>query len=352
MNKKVLSALKSIEKDGLDALLLSNPINISYLTGFRPAEGYLLISTKRLIYFTNFIYAQEAKRLKIWKVNSAQSNIFNRVVKEAGTLNIKNIGFEEKNISYLEYKKMKELFLRKHIKFLPSYGIIEKMRSVKNRHEIALIKKAIDITSECIDFIKETANSNMTEKYLQTETERFLKLKGDDTLAFPPIIAFGKNTSIVHHISSRKKLIDSNIILIDLGARYCGYCADLTRTIFLDKMPFPVKRIYDTVRKAGELAINRVKEGIKINEIDKAARNFIDKKGFGKYFGHGLGHGVGMSVHEEPYLNPVNSGILKNGMVITIEPAIYLPSKFGIRIEDMILVRRNGAEVLNGNIYR
>ncbi|OPX29380.1 MAG: hypothetical protein B1H08_03920 [Candidatus Omnitrophica bacterium 4484_171] len=352
MNNRVLLALKNIEKEGLDALLLSNPVNISYLTGFRPAEGYLLINSKRLVYFTNFIYAQEARKLRMWKVNISRSNIFANIVKETIALHIKNIGFEEKNISYLEYKKIKEMFLKEHIKFLPSYGIIEKMRSVKKKDEIALIKKAVDITSSGIEFIKEIMNPNMTEKYLQTETERFLKLKGDDTLAFPPVVAFGKNTSIVHHIPSQKKLSNNKIILIDLGARYYGYCADLTRTVFLDKMPLSIKRIYGIVQRSAELAIKKIREGVKINEVDKAARDFIDKKGFGKYFGHGLGHGVGMSVHEEPYLNPFNSNILKKGMVVTIEPAIYLPSKFGIRIENMILVKTNRAEVLSGDIYR
>ena len=352
MRKKVSLALKSIEENGLDALLISNPTNISYLTEFRPAEGYLLLMRKKLVYFTNFIYAEEAKKLKIWKVKIAQSEIFNHIVKEIVALNIKNIGFEEKNLSYLEYKKIKELLLKEHIKFLPSYGIIEKMRSIKNKDEINFIKKAISITLSAIDFIKDIANSNMTEKDLQTETEKFLKLKSNDTLAFPPIIAFGKNTSIVHHIPSQKKLADNKIILIDLGARYYGYCADLTRTIFLDKMPFSVRRIYDIVSKAQEIAIKKIKEGVKINEVDKAARGFISKKGFGKNFGHGLGHGVGMSVHEEPYLNPFNSGTLKSGMVITIEPAIYLPSEFGIRIEDMVLVKGNKAEVLSGNINR
>ena len=352
MNKRVLSALKNIEREKLEALLLSNPVNISYLTGFRPAEGYLLISSKGLVYFTNFIYAREARKLKIWKVDVSQSNIFSSIVKKVHSLNIKSVGFEEKNISYLEYKKIKELFLKKHIRFVPSYGIVERMRSVKDKNEIALIKKAVDITSSGVEFIKEIMNPNTTEKYLQVEIEKLFKLKGDETLAFPPIVAFGRNTSIVHYISSENKLGNNKIILIDSGAKYGGYCADLTRTVLLDKIPLSVKKVYDIVLKASELAIKKVKEGVKADEVDKAARDFIDRKGFARYFGHGLGHGVGMSVHEEPYISPFSSETLKSGMVVTIEPGIYLPSKFGVRIENMVLVKSNKAEVLSGNIYR
>ncbi len=350
MNKRVTQALHIIEKDNLDAFLFSNPLNITYLTGFREAEGYLLINRSKIIYFTNFIYAQEASKIKIWRPKIINSNVFKEIIKTIKKLRIKRIGFEEKHLSYLEYKKFKEYALREHIIFLPKDSPAEKMRMVKTKKEINLIKKAIHITKDALLFAKEIKDHYAREKDLQTEIIRFFHLKSNTSLSFNPIVAFNRNSSFVHHIPTEEYSKSNKIVLIDLGARYYGYCADLTRVFFSGKMPLSLRRIFDIVRKAQHLAINKIKEGVKAKEVDRAARAFIDKKGFGKYFGHGLGHGIGLSVHEEPFINSRNSTILKNGMVITIEPAIYLPGKFGIRVEDMVLVKKNKAEILSGYI--
>jgi len=191
----------------------------------------------------------------------------------------------------------------------------------------------------------------MSEKDLRIEIERFLRLKGDIDLAFPTIVASGKNTAFPHHQSSNKKL-SNEILLIDLGSKYYGYCADLTRLFFWGKIPILLRKIYDTVRKAQEIGIKKIKDGVKASAVDKAAREIIDKKGWSKYFGHGLGHGVGLCVHEPPMIGPNCNRILKEGMVVTIEPAIYLSNKFGVRLEDMVLVRKKKGEILSGNFHR
>jgi len=351
VNKRVQRALTIIEKEKLDAFLFSNPLNITYLTGFREAEGYLLLSQKKIVYFTNFIYAQEAKKIDFWHPQIVISNMFEHIINTINKLGIKRVGFEERNFSYLEYKKMKELALRNHISFLPKKSPAEELRIIKTKREILLVKKAISIMKEALDYVEEIQNINLTEKDLQIEIIKFIHLKNSE-LAFNPIVAFNRNSSVVHHLPKREHIIRKKIILIDLGAKYCRYCADLTRVIFLGKMPTSLKKIYDIVRKAQDLAIKNIKEGVTAKEVDRKARSFIEKKGFHKYFGHGLGHGVGMCVHEEPYLNPYNSTILKSGMILTVEPAIYLPGRFGIRIEDVVLVRKGKAEVLSGNIPR
>jgi Xaa-Pro aminopeptidase len=190
----------------------------------------------------------------------------------------------------------------------------------------------------------------MTEKDLSIETEKFLKLQADNRLAFPPVVATGQNTALPHHIPTETKL-NKNFFLIDLGSMHCGYCADLTRVFFWGKISSLFKKIYDAVRLSHDSAIDKIKAGVKANEVDKAAREIIEKKGWGKYFGHGLGHGIGLAVHELPYLNRKNEEILKEGMVVTVEPAIYIKGKFGVRIENMVLVKETKGEILSGNIH-
>ena len=186
----------------------------------------------------------------------------------------------------------------------------------------------------------------MTEKDLSIEIEKFLRIKGDNDIAFNSIVASGKNTIFPHHYPTDEP-IGKNHCLIDLGSKYKGYCADLTRLIFYSKMSTIFKKVYNIIKKAQDLSIQKIKDGITAGEIDKIARDYITKQGFGKYFIHGLGHGIGLSVHEPPYLQPNNKQVLKEGMVITIEPAIYFKNTFGVRLEDMVLVQQKKGEILS-----
>jgi Xaa-Pro aminopeptidase len=352
MKERINRCIKKIKSIELDSILISNPVNISYLTGFREAEGMLLLTISgEMVYFTNFLYKEEAKRINLWKVFSSNgNNIFELIKKAIKKLRLKKVGFEAKHLPYLEYKKIREELSEENIDFIQTIDIIERIRSIKSKKELSLIKKSIGIAKQTFEFIKDICDKNMTEKDLSIEIEKFLKLKGDNTIAFPPIVASGKNSAYPHYISGEERL-NSIFYLIDLGSRYCGYCADLTRVFFWSKMPPLLTKIYNIIKKAQEVAIRKIKEGVKIKEVDRVAREFIEKKGFGKYFGHGLGHGIGLSVHEFPFINPKNDQILKEGMVITVEPAIYIPGKFGIRLEDMVLVKKERGEVLSGDFY-
>ncbi len=284
-------------------------------------------------------------------VSNINENIFCLVTKEIKKLKLKKVAFEAKNIPFLEYKTLNEELSKEKIDFLATKDLIKEMRMVKEKKEIALIKKSIEISKEGFEFIREIFDEEMSEKDLSIEIEKFLRLKGDNKCAFDAIVASGENTAYPHHLSGDFKL-DKKIFLIDLGSKYYEYCADLTRMFFWDKMPLLFKKVYDTIRKAQSLSIKKIKEGITASEVDKTAREYIEKKGWGKYFGHGLGHGVGLLVHEPPYLVPNNDQVLKEGMVITIEPAIYIENRFGIRIEDMVLVKQNKGEVLSGDFDR
>lgn len=351
MKERIEECLKCLYRNELDSILLSSPANIKYLTGFRKAEGYLLLSPQKNVYFTSAIYAQEAKSVADWQLKVYETNVFETVAKIAKKMGVKKLGYEAKHLSFLEYKKFKEYLNSKNINFIKTIDLVENMRMTKSRGELKHIKKAIKITLEGFEFVKEIVEQGFSEKLLALEVEKFLKLKGDIKLAFPPIVAFGMNTSRPHHIPSRYKLNNCEAILLDCGAKFEGYCADLTRMYFLNKMPLYLRKIYDIVRGAQEISIKKIKAGIKAKEVDKAAREFICKKNFGKYFSHGLGHGVGLEVHEKPFLNPYSEDILKENMIVTIEPAIYLPNKYGVRLESMVLVKSKRAEVLDGYLY-
>jgi len=345
---------QAVAKSDCDAFLSTNFFNVDYLTGSPGLGGCLLISSKDApILFTNFLY--QALAQKVWGydliVTKQGQNLFELVAKKAKQLKVKRLSFEADDLSLRQYRKLKAALDKQKIDCVAGDNLVENLRVIKEPREISLIKKSIQITKQAFDFALEIVDQSMTEKDLAIEIERFMRLKGDNQIAFSTIVASGKNTLFPHHLPNQTKL-NNKIFLIDLGSKHYGYCADLTRVFFWGKMPLAFKKIYAAVRSSQAQAIAKIKDGVRACDVDKAARAVIEKKGWGKYFGHGLGHGIGMAVHEEPRINPSNTSILKEGMVVTIEPGIYLPNRFGIRREDMVLVKKNKAEVLSGDINR
>ncbi|MBU2102531.1 MAG: aminopeptidase P family protein [Candidatus Omnitrophota bacterium] len=346
MKKSITQCARGLAGLSCDALLVSDPVNVAYLSGFSRADGYLLVGRdESLTYFTNFLYEAQAKQVKIWKV-VARSDIFAGIKAEVRRRGFTKIGFEAKHLPFLEYQKIKEDCNAHAVDFVPTKDFIENIRAIKKPDEIAAIRAAIATSLKAFEFIREIHAGCQTEKDLSIEIERFLKLTGDNELAFAPIVAGGKNSAYPHYEPQSVALIH-NFFLIDLGSKHCEYCADLTRVFFNGKITRLVRKIYDIVKIAQSAAIKKIRAGVTAKSVDIAARSIIEKKGYGKYFGHGLGHGVGRAVHEAPYLNNRNEQILKSGMVVTVEPGIYLEGKFGIRIEDMVLVGEHGCIVLS-----
>jgi Xaa-Pro aminopeptidase len=343
---RIKHLISVLSKERLDGILISNPTNVIYLTGVDYCEGYLLITRRDgVFFFSSPLYQYDAHRYENWKVILTPNNTFLTIAKIIKALGLKRVGFEAKYLPLLEYRKINQYLMAKHISFETTIDLIEKLRMIKDSKEIAAMRQAHAITKETLEYTSEIVRANMSEKELNIEIQHYMKLKADARLAFDPIVASGKNSASPHHISGSKKL-NQNIVLIDLGARCYGYCADLTRVLFWGKMPVLFKRIYDIVKKAQELSIKKIRDGVTAASVDKAARSFIDKKGYGKQFIHGTGHGLGLKVHEPPYINATNETVLKEGMIVTIEPGIYINNKFGIRIEDMVLVTKKGAQVL------
>jgi Xaa-Pro aminopeptidase len=353
VNLRIQKTYAKLAQENLDGLIISSPANTSYLTNFTSRDSYFLISKKANVYITDSRYIEEAKKnlrgpTLIKKVNGS---VFKIIADACIGLGLKRIGFEEKYLSFAEHKKIKQE-LNKRGDLIPTYGLVEELRQIKTAEELEKIKKAIQIAIKAFKFIKDFIVPGKKEVEVAGELERFIRYNGAGGSAFDIIVASGPNSSFPHHMTSQRKLKNNEPVLVDLGVDYMGYKSDLTRVFFLGKISPAVKKIYDIVRKAQDKAIKNIKPAVQMYKIDTAARQYITQKGCGGFFGHNLGHGIGLEVHEGPRISPKVKGILKQDMVFTVEPAIYLPGKFGIRLEDIVLVTKKGCNVLSGSLSK
>ena len=353
MNYRLRSIYPALKQARLDALLVCQPANISYLTQSQSRDSYLLISQKENIYFTDSRYTEEAK---IFLKNNARlkecnGSVFKHIAESILRLRLKNVGIEGRYLPFAEFTKIKE-YSKGKFNLIPTHSIIEDKRQIKDTQEIEKLRKAAQITASALEYIRQFLVPGIKEIEVVAELERFIRYQGARASSFDIIVASGPNSSQPHHLSGERKLRKNEPVLIDFGVDYQGYKSDLTRVLFLGKLNILERKVYDIVLKAQEKAIKRITPGAEMAEIDRVARGYIAKKGYAKYFTHNLGHGFGLEIHESPRISGNEASALKPGMTFTIEPGIYLPGKFGIRIEDMILVTRKGCEVLSGLINK
>ncbi|MBL7084730.1 MAG: aminopeptidase P family protein [Candidatus Omnitrophica bacterium] len=333
-------------KSELDAILISKEANVSYLSGFR-GEGHLLISPTKKILIVDFRFKEQAaKEAKSFQICQRQS--FDRLEKSilhlVNRLKIRKLGFEGSWVSYEFYRKLKNAL--GSAKIVSTINIIERLRAIKSTQEIKLLKKAASLALKSYTFAKKTIKPGKKESQIARDVQYFMKKSGAQDSAFEIIIASGKRSSMPHALVSHKIIKDKDAVLVDLGCRMSDYNSDLTRMVFLGKIRGKIKRIYEVVFQAQQMAIKAVKAGTRICEIDKIARQYIAKCGLDAFFGHALGHGIGREVHEYPSISPNSKDILKEGMVFTIEPGVYIPGVGGVRVEDMVLVTKKGCEIL------
>lgn len=342
---------RRLKNSGLDGFIITSPANLSYLTGLSNPEAYILISDSGVTYLIDPRFGESAKdSLKgITSVVIYRGSPFSSLTQVIAKQGLKRVGFEERHLPYAEYKRIKSL-LKGRALLVPTYGVIEALREVKKPEELLKIKRALTITAAAFSFIKDFVRPGVKESEVAAELERFIRYQGAKGSSFETIVAAGSNSAYPHHAPTSRKLKSGEVILIDAGVDLLGYKSDLTRMVFLGKINTLVRRVYEIVVKAQELAIKKIRPGESAGAIDAVARNFIGSKGYAEMFIHSLGHGIGLNVHEAPGIYSGNKEILKEGMVFTVEPAIYLPGKFGIRIEDIVLVTKNGCEVLSGSI--
>jgi len=337
-----------LQSEETDAVLVSRPENIYYLTGFNGSSGSVLITETDVCLFTDFRYEQQAKdqsphcRLMIIK-NSILS-----ILKElTATHSIKTLGCEGDFISHLQYINLQESLPDCKIK--PLTGCVEKIRIIKDSGEIEKISAAVNVTDQAFNHVLSFIDSGVPEHDLALEIEYFMKKNGAEGIAFPFIVASGKRSSMPHGTASKKLLAGGDLLTMDIGATMAAYNSDLTRTVAIQKAGEKCREIYKIVLEAQMAGIDSVRSGIPACDADRAARKIIEKHGYGEFFGHGTGHGVGLQIHESPRLSAGDHTILEPGMVVTVEPGIYLPGWGGIRIEDTVAVTENGCRVLSSS---
>lgn len=341
--KKIRS---SIIQEGLPALLLTNRADRQYATGFASSFGYALILTDGAYFITDTRYIEAAaERIKDATVlQTTKDKDAPAMLREIlNGRNIKTVGVQEDSLSYSSYLRLEEEL---GVKFAPGQKITLELRKSKEKYEMDFIVAAQRIAEKALDHVLGFIKEGLTEKEVAAELEYRMARNGAEGIAFETICVSGENSSRPHGTPGGRKLRRGDFITMDFGCRVGGYCSDMTRTVALGSATDEMRRVYATVLEAQLAGIAALRPGIEGKLVDKAARDVIEKAGYGEYFGHGLGHSVGLDIHEDPNTNTRETSLLPAGAVITSEPGIYLPGRFGVRIEDMLLLTENGAENL------
>ena len=342
MNRKMQWLRNQLLSSNLQGMIVTNPINIKYLTNIQ-AEGILLVTRKENIFITDGRYIED--------VHNTLTLFDEIVVYDAKGLTkddyenffmfCENVGFEENYVTYAKYKE----YMRKYKvnSLVETEKMIEKQRMVKDEEEIENLRKACKVTDECFEHIVNYIRPGMTEKQISREIDYYY-YKNAQGLSFETIVASGENSSKPHAIPTDRKIQNVDIITIDMGCKINGYCSDMTRTIFVGQVPEYVKPVYELVLKNQKQVLQDMKENANTKQIAKMVDNDFKLNNYDLI--HALGHGVGLEIHEGPVLSINSENILKENMVVTNEPGIYIPGQFGVRIEDTVLITKGGCEIL------
>ncbi len=329
------------------AAIISSDVNRRYLTGFVSSAGSVVITPKRAVMLIDFRYFEKAsntvQNMEVRLCKSLYSDI-KEIFSEDG---IKNIIPETHSITVNSLETLKKAFIEFNI--LTDNSLSEKLnllRQIKGKKELECIKKAQYITDCAFEHILNFVRKDVTERDIALEIEFFMRKQGSEGVAFDTIAVSGKNSSLPHGVPTDKPLENGDFLTMDFGAVFEGYCADMTRTVALGFVTDEQRSIYDTILKAQTEVLYAIAPKKKCKDIDAIARNIITNAGFGENFGHGLGHSVGLEIHENPACNTRDETILKEGMLMTVEPGIYLPQKFGVRIEDLVVITADGCDNL------
>lgn len=345
MENRLKSLRTELKERELDAILVTNPTNRRYLTGFTGSAGSVLVTADAAMLITDFRYIEQA---------TVQAPLY-RIVKHLGLShekiaellienNIKSLAFEEEDVTYKKYSGFVEAFTK--CKLVATNSIVENLRIVKDENEVAIIKRAIEIAEQAFTRLLPEIKPGISEKQLAINLENYMRELGADGASFTIIIASGERSSLPHGTASDKLLASGELVTFDFGAIYQGYISDITRTVAVGEIAAKQKEIYNIVLEAQLNALANIKPGMTGREADSFTRDVIEQYGYGEYYGHGTGHGIGMDVHEAPTISQRGETVLKPGMIITVEPGIYLPGVAGVRIEDDVLITKDGVSVL------
>lgn len=342
--------LKWMESDNIQALLVSCPYNVRYISQFSGDTAYLYLSSKRQALLTDSRYTTwakaEAKGFEVVEATAAHpyEQIVFRYMEEDGA---KTLGFENRKMIYSDVMKFKAALSSVEMK--PVDEKLDDMRCIKSTEELAKIKEAERIGDDAFSYIITKIKKGMTELEVALELELFMKRCGAQRLSFETIAASGPNSAMPHYAPGRRVLLDGDFLILDFGCVFEGYCSDMTRTVVIGNANERQRELYETTLAAQTNALQAIRAGVAGKEVDQVARDTIKKAGYGEYFGHGLGHSVGLNIHETPCLSPRETRILQENMTETVEPGIYIPGFGGVRIEDLVIIKQNGYENLTAS---
>ncbi len=329
----------------IDAVWVSDPYNMRYLSGFRGTDGFLFLTGNRKVLLTDSRYTtqaqEEAAGFEVLEVNTSKGygDFLLELLKETES---QKLVFEDQHLIYGDFKRFEEKC--PGICWIPAGERLNSLRSVKTPEELEKIKKAEAVGDRVFARILSDIRPGVTELQIAAKIDYYMKEEGATGNSFDTIVASGLHSAMPHAIPSEKKIETGDFITMDFGCIYDGYCSDMTRTVVAGKANEKQKEIYKVVLEAQLAALDIIKAGLRGSEVDAVARGIIEKAGYGAYFGHGLGHSVGLFIHEEPRLSPKCHEILREGMIQTVEPGIYVPGFGGVRIEDLVVVTANGCE--------
>jgi Xaa-Pro aminopeptidase len=322
-----------------EPLLVSSRVNVRYLTGFQSSNAALLVENDRVRLCTDFRYVEAAREVPDIELVELPRDLYAAL---AGLLSGR-VGFESAHVSYERY----ETLSGENVELVPREGLVEVLREIKDEGELDLVSRAAEITDEAYARLAREPFVGKSERELAWRLETFLHELGAHGVAFEIIVASGPNAALPHARPTERVIGSGETVIVDAGCRVGGYCSDCTRTFATGELPAELARAYDVCFSAQQTGLAAIAPGAHGATVDTEARAVIEAEGLGERFGHGLGHGVGLDVHEGPWLNPERESTLAPGNVVTVEPGIYLPGLGGVRIEDLVIVREEGAEVLS-----
>lgn len=342
--EKLQRLRSSFEKLGIDALLITSEFNRRYMTGFTGSAGVTLISKDKALFITDFRYVEQAsKQCEGFEIVKHTGTIPEEVSEQAKKMGIQKLGFEQDHLTYSAFKSYEKAV---KAELVPISGVIEKLRLIKGESEIKILKVAADIADAAFKHILDFIRPGVTELAVSNELEFFMRKAGAASSSFDIIVASGYRSALPHGVASDKVIEKGDLVTLDFGAYYNGYVSDITRTVAVGEPDEKLKEVYNIVLEAQLKGMEGIKPGMSGKEADALTRDYITEKGYGEYFGHSTGHGIGLEVHEGPALSTKSDIILEPGMLVTVEPGIYIPGLGGVRIEDDTLITKDHNEKL------
>lgn len=344
-NDRVTRLRELIANTEGEALLVTNAVNRRYLTGFTGSSGVALISRSGAAFLTDFRYREQAQKQVVgFELVEYGANVNEAIAGLLKKWGVTRLLFEDRDVTFAAYSAMEKAFAP--AKLLPSDGIVEQLRMIKDDAELAVMQEAADLADRAFRHILDFLKPGATERSIALELEMYMRGQGATSSSFDTIVASGERSALPHGVASDRQIGRDEFVKLDFGAYYKGYCSDLTRTVVVGKPSDKHREIYGIVKEAQQFALDHLTPGMTGKEGDALTRDIITRYGYGEYFGHGTGHGLGMEIHEAPRLSLTGDMVLTPGMTVTVEPGIYLPGFGGVRIEDDVVFTETGIHIL------